>query len=313
MRGERVVISTSSFGADDSAPLATLGIAGLDVVSNPHRRTLSETEVTELLTGAVGIIAGTEPLTRAVMEGAPSLRVISRLGAGMDNVDLAAADELGVRVFNTPGGPSQAVAELALALTLDVLRGVSRADRRVRTGAWKKEMGALLSGKTVGIVGFGSVGRAFAALLEPFACEVLACDPAVQPGDDETSAEPCDLEGLLARADVVSLHCSYCEADHHLLSRERIGRMKPGAILVNTARGGLIDEDALIGALNDGHLAGAALDVFEREPYEGPLVSCENVVLSPHVGSYAREARIRMERDAVRNLLVGLGLAEETG
>ena len=307
-----ILISTSSFGKADAGPLAALESAGVHYELNPHGRQLTEVEVTQMLAGKCGIIAGTEPLTRAVMEANPQLKVISRVGAGLDNVDRDAAAELGIVVCNTPMGPALAVAELTLALVIDVLRGISWADRRIRSGVWRKEMGNLLTGKTVGIVGFGNVGRTFASLLPPFHCSVLVYDPFVDCSKlDSASGEVActTLDDLLAASDVVSVHCVLCEETKDLLGRERIGLMKPGAVLVNTTRGGIVDEEALADALAEGRLTGAALDVFGREPYDGPLCERDNVVLTPHVGSYASEARQRMEHDAVANLLVALDLA----
>lgn len=308
----RILVTTSSFGIGDPEPLRMLEAAGLEVTLNPHGRALTEPEVLELLVGVDGLIAGTEPLTRAVMVANPQLKVISRVGAGMDNVDRDAAAELDIAVYNTPMGPALAVAELTLALVLDVLRGVSRADRRIRGGVWKKEMGSLLSGKTVGIVGFGNVGRTFASLLPPFHCRVLVFDPFVDcsKSDPALAAVSCTtLEDLLSSADIVSVHCVLCEETRRLIGRDHIALMKPGAVLVNTTRGGIVDEEALTDTLTEGRLSGAALDVFESEPYTGSLVERDDVVLSPHVGSYAVEARASMERDAVTHLLVGLGLA----
>lgn len=309
-----VLISTSTFGVVDPSQLARLRSAGLEIALNPHGRQLTEDEVTLMLAGHIGLIAGTEPLTRAVMEANPQLKVISRVGAGTDNVDRIAADELGVLVCNTPQGPALAVAELALALTLDVLRGVSRADARIREGIWKKENGRLLSGKTVGIVGYGNVGRTFATLLAPFGCRIVVFDPLVSCASDDSREAPAveqvpSLDELLVQADVVSLHCVRCAETIDLLDAERISLMKAGAVLVNTSRGGIVDEVVLADALDSGRLAGAGLDVFAEEPYAGPLRDRDNVVLTPHVGSYAVEARASMEADAVANLLTSLGLA----
>jgi D-3-phosphoglycerate dehydrogenase len=306
-----VLISTSSFGAVDPSPLERLRASGLSVEISDRGRQLSEPEVTELLAGKAGLIAGTEPLTRAVMLANPKLRVISRVGAGLDNIDLEAAGELGIQVYSTPAGPALAVAELALALMLDVLRGISRADRRIRAGIWEKEYGCLLSGKVVGIVGYGSVGRALGRLLGGFDCQLIVYDPLVPCAavDDGGIVEQmASLEQLLAGADIVSLHCARCEQTLGLLDGDRMRMMKRGAVLVNTSRGGIVDEDALAKALDSGRLAGAGLDVFGNEPYEGPLRGRDDVVLTPHVGGYAAEARIRMEADAAANLLLGLGI-----
>lgn len=300
-----VAISTSSFGVHDRAPLATLERAGFEARLNPHGRRLTKDETREILAGAVGLVAGTETLDREVLESAPELRVISRCGSGLDSVDLVAAQAAGIPVLSTPGAPVAAVAELTLAGILDLLRQVSAADRRVRAGEWQKPMGRLLAGKRIGIVGLGRVGRRLVELLAPFEPTLLAHDPA----PDNELAERHDiayreLDEVLSEADIVTLHLPYSPATHHLLDRRRLALMRPGALLVNAARGGLVDESALYDSLERGHLGGAYLDVFEREPYDGPLLGLGNVILTPHIGSYAVETRVAMETEAVANLLL---------
>lgn len=302
-----VAVSTSSFAVRDRRPLERLVESGFHVRPNPHGRRLTAEEVRRLLVGAVGLIAGTEPLTREVLTACPGLRVVSRCGAGLDSIDLEAAAELGIAVRRVHDAHSDAVAELALAGILDLLRGVAATDRALRRGLWSKPMGRLLAGKTVGLVGTGHVGRALARLLVPFHVRLLATDP--KPDSSfaaELGVQYRPLDDLLRASDVVSLHLAYSESVHHLLDRRRLALMKPDSLLINTARGGLVDEDAVAGALRDGRLAGAHLDVFEDEPYDGPLTEIENALLTPHVGSYAAEARAAMEMEAVANLLEAL-------
>ena len=307
----KVLITTSSFGVKDEAARAHLIAAGCAAVLNPFGRTLTEPEITALLGKhrPAGLIAGLEPLTRRVMEGAVShLRVISRCGTGMDNVDLAAAKELGITVLNTPAAPAEAVAELSLGLILSLIRNVVAHDQMVRAGIWKKRMGLLLSEITVGIVGFGRVGKRVAAILRPLGTKVIATD--VMPDHDWIAAHGVSLmtlPQLLATSDVVSLHLPYASGDlHQLMNAARIAAMKPGSFLLNTSRGALIDEQAVSDALHSGHLAGAAIDTFEQEPYTGLLLQAPNMILSPHAGSYARATRNRMELEAAQNLTAGL-------
>jgi len=303
--GARILISTSSFGRSGRQPLDLLEQAGCDVSLNPHGRTLTSAEAAALLADADGVIAGTEKLTREVLASAPRLKVVSRCGTGVDGVDLAAAKELGIGVFNTPDAHVDGVAELTLAGILDVLRMVSQADRGVRAGEWRKPMGRLLRGKTVGIVGLGRVGKAVASLLQPFGVWLLAHDPredssfAVLHGVSYVS-----LDTLLQEADVVTIHAP--GARGAILDAAAVGRLKAGAVVVNTARGGLVDEEALADALEQGRLAGAFLDVFGTEPYSGRLAKLPNAVLTPHIGAYATECRLRMENEAATNLLRGL-------
>jgi D-3-phosphoglycerate dehydrogenase / 2-oxoglutarate reductase len=304
----KILISTSSFAGDSREPLSLLDAAGVEYRLNPYGRKLKPAESIELLADVDGVIAGVELLDRNVLCQAARLKVISRCGTGMDSVDLAAAAELGIRVYNTPDAHVDAVAELTLAGILNLLREVGRADRLIRQGTWQKPMGRLLRGKWVGLIGLGRVGRALVGLLRPFHVTILAYDP--YPDEQfahENHIRYCELPELLAGADIVSLHLPYSAANHHLLNRSNLERLKPGALLVNCARGGLIDEDALADRLRDGRIAGAYLDTFEQEPYQGPLAELDNVLLSPHIGSYATECRVRMEMEAVRNLLAGMG------
>ena len=300
-----ILISTSSFGRSGRQPLDLLEQSGCTVSLNPHGRTLTPEEARALLADVDGVIAGTEKLTRDVLAAAPRLKVVSRCGTGLDSVDLAAARDLGIRVFNTPDAHVDGVAELTLAGILDVLRHVSAGDRAIRAGQWHKPMGRLLRGKTVGIVGLGRVGKALVALLRPFGVSVLAHDPvedrdfAAANGVGFTS-----LDAVLREADVVAVHAP--GGARAVLDAAAIARLKPGAVVVNTARGGLVDEDALADALEQGRLGGAFLDVFGSEPYRGRLSAAPNAVLTPHIGAYAEECRQRMEYEAATNLMRGL-------
>jgi D-3-phosphoglycerate dehydrogenase len=300
----KVFISTSSFGRTGRQPLDMLEAFGVAYTLNPYGRKLRPEESVEVLATADGLLAGTESLNRDVLSRAPRLKVISRVGTGLDSVDLAAAEELGISVYSTPDAHVDAVAELTLAGMLNVLRRVPQADRTIRRGQWQKPMGNLLRGKTVGIVGLGRIGKALATLLRPFGGEIVAADPIPDHAfSEEVEIRYMTLEELLAEADIVTLHLPFSSERYHLFDDSVLGQMKRGSILVNCARGGLVDEEALANHLRAGHLSGAYLDTFEREPYEGPLTGMSNVVLTPHMGSYAAECRLQMETEAVENLL----------
>lgn len=302
-----VAIGVSSFGAADPAPRELLAGAGARLVENPHGRTLKEDEVAELLREADALVAGTEPLTAEVLDSAPRLRAISRVGVGTDNVDLAAAARLGIAVFNTPDAVTQAAAELTLSGILCVLRHVHEMDAELRAGRWTRKMGRLLSGKTVGIVGLGRIGKRVATLLEPFGVERLGYD--IFP-DTAWAAEHgvafTPFHDLLARADIVTIHTSKTPDVGPIFGRAELALMKEGAVIVDTARGDVLDEEAVAEALREGRLGGAYLDVFAEEPYGGALRELDNVLLTPHAGSYAEEARVRMETEAVEQLLAFL-------
>ena len=301
----KIVISTSSFDIENSPTIVFLRSEGFEIILNPYGRRLSEHEIKGLVQGDVlGMIAGVEPLTRKVFESAPSLKVVSRCGIGLDSVDLGAAKDLGISVSNTPDAPTEAVAELTIAIMLDLLRNVSEADRNIRSSNWKPLMGNLLSCQTIGIIGYGRIGKKVCQILKSFGSKLLVYDQCEV--DPEPGIEKVSLEELLSSSDIVSLHVPYEPSTHHLINGDRLRMMKPGAFLLNVSRGGLVDEHELYVALTNGKLAGAGLDAFEQEPYLGPLRELPNVVLNAHMGSYAKECRVQMEREAAENLVQGL-------
>jgi len=299
----RVLIGPSSFGEYDRAPLDRLIDAGYKVVDNPYKRKLSKAELADLLAGGiVGLVAGLEPLDREVLAKS-TLKVISRCGAGLSNVDMATARELGIEVYSTPQAPSAAVAELTLGAMLCLLRMVPQMDRDLHRGEWNKRIGWQLAGKTVLIVGFGRIGRRLAALLRPFDVQLLAADPDPTAASNEDHVPVVSLQEGLPQADVVTIHCSGHEC---VLGEKEFELAKAGVFVLNAARGGVVDECALARAIESGKVAGAWLDVFEAEPYQGPLSSCPQVLLTPHVGSYTVECRRSMELEAVENLIAAL-------
>jgi len=297
----RVFISTSSFAEYDALPLKLLSDAGMDVQLNPYGRKLTPDECLSLYKDIDGLIAGTEALTAEILKSARNLKVISRCGVGMDNIDLEIARQHGIKVFNTPDSPTVAVAELTVGLMLALLRHVPRGDRDIRGGKWQKRMGNLLRGKKVGIIGLGRIGQKVAELVVGLGAQVVYCDPAV----NRTDYTPMTLDKLLSQSDIVSLHLSGGAKDAPLLGDRELRSMKQGSWLINCARGGVVDEEALCQVLQQGWLSGAALDVFEQEPYAGPLAKLDNVILTPHIGSYAIESRVDMEVQAARHLIEG--------
>jgi D-3-phosphoglycerate dehydrogenase len=300
----KVLITTSSFSLGNFAQAKSLHDAGISLEMNPHGRRLSEDEVAELVaTDVIAILAGLEPLTDRVLSNAKSLRVIARCGTGLDSVDLQAASRLGIDVFNTPDAPTQAVAELTIAHMLNSLRHISTTDSNMRSGKWTPTMGSLLATKTVGLIGVGRIGSAVAKLAQAFGARVIGFDPVVS---SHNSVELLSLDEVFNQADIVSLHVPINDQTHHIVNASAISRMKPGSIVVNVSRGGLVDESALYDALKSQHLSGAALDCFEDEPYSGPLLQLPGIHVTAHMGSYARETRDLMEVEASTNLVNGL-------
>ncbi len=299
----RIAITASSFDLT-SLPVS---LAACDLVVNDTGRRPDRDGVLALVGPDVdGAIAGLEPYDAGVLAQASGLRAISRIGTGIDNVDLAAAAAHGVQVLRTPDAPTSAVAELTIAFILAGLRHLRHHHGQVVDGGWRARPGGLLEGRTVGLIGAGRIARAVAARLAPFGATVQATDPHVASAD--VPFPLVDLDTLLRTSDIVSLHVPGQDDPRPLLDADRLLLLREGAMLINTARGGLIDEAALVTALRDDHLAFAGLDAYAIEPYDGELRELNNVLLTPHVGSNTRETRVAMEREAARNLAVALGL-----
>jgi D-3-phosphoglycerate dehydrogenase / 2-oxoglutarate reductase len=294
---KKIVITTSSFGKRDPKPIALIEKSGFEVVLNPYGRTITKEEVIALASDAMGMIAGLEPLTADVLPRLPKMKVISRCGSGVDNVDLAEAKKLNIQVFNTPEAPVLAVAELTLGFILNLVRKISVMDRDMHVAKWDKKLGNLLSGKKVGIIGYGRIGKKVAQFLSPFDVQISFHDSAIQ--------ESKSMNEILKESDIVTLHCSG-DCKQPVLGKKEIDSMKKGALLINASRGNLIDEVSLVEALQSGHLGAAAIDVYAEEPYKGKLTQLENVLLTPHIGSYAEETRLAMELEAAENLIKGL-------
>jgi len=269
---------------------------------NDDGRSLRGEELVEFLRGRRKAITALEPIDEDVLSALPDLDVISKVGVGLDMLDLDAMRRHEVRLSWTRGTNAQSVAELVLALILAVLRHVPALDSAVRRGVWEQRKGALLSERTVGIVGYGAVGRSVATLLKGFNCPILIYDILVQP-DLPAEVRPATFEELLARSHVVTLHLGLSEATRGIMDAEAFARMREGAVLVNTARGDLVDEVALYEALTAGSLAGAGIDVFATEPPRGnPLLELSQVVVSPHIGGSTEEAILAMGRAAIAGL-----------
>jgi D-3-phosphoglycerate dehydrogenase len=301
---KKIVVSTRSFGEYSSAPIERLKSCGFEVSLNPYNRPFTPEESIDFLKDAIGLIAGTESLTEEVLNKAGSLRVISRCGAGMDNIDLNAAKRLGIEVVNTPDAPTLAVAELTLGLILALYRRIPESDRCIRSGKWNRQMGRLLTGKKLGIIGLGRIGKKLVELSAPFNLEVMACDPFPDMEFSQRhNIRLVTFNELLKEADIVSLHLSPSKETRCLIGKNELFLMKPSAVLINTSRGWMVDEKALEEALTNKIISGAALDVFANEPYDGYLSNLDNVILTTHIGSSAKEARIQMEMEAVENLI----------
>ncbi|MEV6594643.1 phosphoglycerate dehydrogenase [Streptomyces acidicola] len=299
------LITTPTFARHSPDPWEILASAGAGPLRPYEDSALPHAELLAHIGTVDALIVGMDTITAEVIEAADRLKVIAKHGVGVDTIDLAAAQARGIRVVCAPGSNSRAVAEYTFGLLLSASRGITASHGGVVAGEWPKLFGPELAGRTLGVVGFGRIGRLLAGYGAAFGMTVLAHDPFVT---EAPGAESVGLDELLARADVVSLHLPADPEAGPLLSRERLAAMKPGALLVNAARGGLVDEEALAALLTDGHLGGAALDAFAHEPLpaDSPLRTAPGVLLTSHMAACTPEANramgVLVAEDVVRVL-----------
>ncbi|GAB2882519.1 phosphoglycerate dehydrogenase [Streptomyces mayteni] len=302
------LITTPTFARYSRDPWNLLENAGAGPVRPVEDAALPGSELLARVGTADALIVGMDPVTAEVIEAADRLKVIAKHGVGVDTIDLAAARARGIRVTYAPGSNSRAVAEFTFGLLLDAARRITEADARLRAGGWPKLFGPELAGKTLAIVGFGRIGRLLAGYAQAFGMTVLAHDPYLPDAEiTARGARPTDLAGCLAEAHFTSLHLPADPGAPPLLDAAALRAMRPGSYLINAARGGLVDEDALAALLVEGHLAGAAVDAFASEPLgDSALRSAPNVVLTPHMAACSHEANremgVMVAEDVVRAL-----------
>ena len=305
----KILITSRSFGQKDKTPLELLQSKGYDITWNESGKPLAASDLIQKLEGCAGVIAGLDFFTAEVFENVNDLKVVARYGVGFDRVDLEAAKKNGVIVTNTPTANSDSVADLAVGLMLATARHLVEAHRQTMDGGWPKLFGVSLFQKTVGLVGLGRIGVRVAQRVKGFDCRVLVYDPFI---DTETaSLYGCHkietLEMLLAESDFVSLHSPASPATNHLINRQTLALMKPTAILVNTARGELINEADLFDALKNGIIGGAGLDAHAQEPPQvAQYCDVPNLTITPHSGAYTTEALYNMAMDSTEDLIAVL-------
>lgn len=302
----KTLITTVPFGEIDTKALTLLDSEDqIEYVINPLNRKLKEDELKELIPDYDIVIAGTEPITSKVISNAENLKLISRVGIGLDSVDLNAARENNIKVCYTPDAPSAAVAELTIGHIINLLRHIPSVDRKMRAGVWNRIQGERLANMTVGIIGTGRVGSRILKHLQGFSpTKILVND--LNPNKDLYkifNAEHVSKEELYSLCDIISIHVPLTNITRNMITLNELEIMKKSSVLINTSRGGIINENDLFYALNEKTISGAAIDVFEREPYSGPLVELENCYLSCHMGSMTKDCRARMELEAVEEAL----------
>ena len=301
---DEIFVALSTFAERDRSPLDRLESSGRPFRLFGKGKRITTPELLAEGRHASVIIASVEPYDEATLAALPKLRCISRCGVGVDSIDLDAARARGVAVLNTPDAPTTAVAEAAVTMLLALAKNLPLQTSLMRERRWERVETHLLGARTVGIVGLGRIGRRVAEICRVFGSRVVGFDP--RPDLTWCAAHGVSLVGLdelVATSDIVSLHAARSSENPFTVTADVIARMKPGAAIANLARGGMVDEDALTRALQSGHIAGAALDVFSEEPYAGPLCDFTNVILTPHSAALAVETRALMETQAVENAL----------
>jgi len=302
----KILVTPTTIGPDsETAAMKKLRAFSDSLVFNTTGKPLHEDALAPLLDGCDGCIAGLDYYTAKVIESSKSLKVISRYGAGYDRVDLAAAKANNVIVCNTPGANAQAVADLTFGLLLCLARNLHVLDRKTREGEWPRSNGIELYGKTIGILGLGAVGKAVAKRASGFSMKIIAYDPAIDREYAEANGViSTDFDTVIREADCLCLHMPLNDETRGVISSDVMKNMKKGAFIVNTARGGLIDEAAAYELLTCGRLGGMGLDVYEEEPPKiTPLFSLSNVVFTPHTAAHTAEATANMADMSVQNLI----------
>lgn len=290
----KVAVGASSYAKADKKAIELLKSKGIEVILNPYGRKLTEEETILHIKDADGLLAGLEPLNYNVLSQAPKLKAIARIGIGMDNVDIESAKKLNIKVSNTPSAPTAAVAEMTLTALLAIARNLISANENVHNKQWTKELGFSLTNKNIFFIGYGAIGRKTAELMKIFNPNIMIYDKY------NTEVSTHGLEDGLKNADIITLHAS---GKDEILTKDLLGITKKGVVILNSARGGLINEDALYDLLKSGHIKAFWGDALWEEPYNGKLLECNNAILTPHVCTYTTDCREDMEMQATLNLI----------
>lgn len=298
----KIAVTIRSFNAIQSLSTSLKGIGEICYINDTGRH-LTEKELCKILEEIDGVIAGTEQFTRSVFESAPNLRVISRVGVGIDNIDSEAVNEYGVTIVNTPEAPVMAVAEHTLALMLTVIKRIVIYNENIRNCNFSIESGLMLNDCNVGIIGLGRIGHKMAEILEMLGCKIFYYDPFLPDGFKSPWFRVEVLYELLEQVDIITLHAPSQPDRKAILDGMAFGYCKRGITVINTSRGSLIDENALAKAIKNGIVWGAGLDVFSNEPYSGKLLDFPQVVVTPHVASNTIKSRQQMENEAIINMI----------
>lgn len=300
----KVLITTVPFGEKNRLPLDLLEKSKIEYLINPLNKKLTESELIEMLNDCDAIIAGTDKITEKVMNNATKLKHISRVGIGLDSVDLIEAKKRGIKVSYTPDVPAPAITELTIGMMLALLRSMHVSNSQMHQGKWHRVFGRRLSNVTVGLIGVGRVGVRIIKHLQSFdSPKILANDVSNVVKEYNLPVQWADKEQIFKEADIITLHLPLTGLTKNLIKEEHLMLMKKDAIIINTSRGGIINEKDLYNVMKSGHLSGAAIDVFEQEPYNGPLREIERCLLTSHIGSMSIDCRVKMEIEATEEVI----------
>ena len=301
----KVLVTTVPFGKMNRLPLEQLEAAGVEYLINPLNKKLTESELVEMVSDFDVIIAGTELITKKVMDAATNLKMISRVGIGLDSVDLLEAERRGIIVSYTPDAPAPAVAELTIGLMLTLLRSVQLSNMEMHTGKWHRFFGRRLSEVVIGVIGIGRIGAGVLRHIQGFGSpKILVND--INPDSDlnkKFNIEWVDKETIYKNSDIITIHTPLTAQTKNMIRKDQLLSMKDDAIIINTARGGIINEQDLYKVMQTGHLSGAAVDVFDFEPYAGKLREIQRCILTAHMGSMSIDCRTRMEIEATEEVV----------
>lgn len=293
---KKLFIATSSFDTEDQGLLKLLKKNKVKFNLNPLKRKLNSTELIYYARNATHIIAGTEIYNKEIIYKLKDLKMIFRLGSGIDNIDLNYTKIKKIKVIKSKVTLEKAVGELTVGLMINLLRKISLHDQNLKKNLWKKQMGNLLFGKTIGIIGYGKIGKYVKKILKNFGVIVLI-------NDQKKMKNNTSLKNLITKSDIITLHTNYNNNNFNLLNKKNLKFMKKNSLIINTSRPEVIDYDYLYKLLKLKKIKGAALDVFNKEPYSGKFQLLENTILTPHIGSYAKEIRLAMEKEAIKSII----------
>lgn len=302
---KKILITTIPFGDPVEKPLNLLNDAGIEYVINPFNRKITEDDLKKLIFDFDGLIAGTENISKEIIDLAPKLKIIARVGVGTDGVNLNYAKEKNIKVTYTPDAPGPAIAELTIGFMYSLLRSTHIANLKIRQGKWNRSIGRSFSDMTIGVIGAGRVGSRVIDLISKIGCKKLLVSDIYHNESlkEKYGFEWASKEKVFSDSDIITFHVPLTADARGMVKKNELLSMKKDAFIVNTARGGIIDEDDLYNVMQSGHIAGVAIDVFNEEPYTGPLINIDRCLLTPHIGSASRECRAKMELESVQEII----------